>query len=77
MSEFGVCRTCAHYGCCDDLHACDGSRWVDAYGECAQCGRRVLLEDAEFWDVEGHVFCSEGCYLAWCAENGLDPEEGE
>ena len=76
MSKFGVCRTCAHYGCCDDLHYCGGSCWVDAYGECAQCGRGVLAEDAEFSDDDGHVFCCEECYLDWCADNGLDPCEG-
>lgn len=76
MSKFGRCDTCAHDGCCDNLHYCGGGAWVDAYVDCAQCGRSVHREDAEFFDKDGHVFCSEECYLNWLADNGIDDEGG-
>jgi len=25
-----TCDTCAHYGCCADLHNCGGMRWEEA-----------------------------------------------
>ena len=72
----GKCETCEHYGCCDNLHHCGGGAWVDAYVDCAQCGHSVLREDAEFFDKDGHVFCSEECLDQWLDENGIDDDEG-
>ena len=71
------CGDCIHYGCCDGLPYCGGSAWAPAYGECAQCGGRVHLDDVE-WETEDgkHYFCSEGCLNTWLDENG-DDEEGE
>ena len=74
MRRRDTCSTCAHYGCCDDLHYCGGLRWTDAYGECSQCGHSVLLEDVEFEGEDGEVFCCEECYDNWMADNGDDDE---
>ena len=74
-SRVGKCATCAHWGCCDGLHYCGGGAWVDAYGECAQCGCGVFLEDVEYEGEDGEVFCCEDCYDNWMAENG-DNDEG-
>ena len=70
------CGTCAYDGCCDGLPYCGGSRWVDAYGECAQCGCRVLREDVEYEGKNGEILCSQDCYDNWMADNA-DNDEGE
>ena len=70
------CDTCIHDGCCDGLPYCGGLRWVDAYVDCAQCGHSILREDAEFFDKDENVFCSEECLDRWLDENGIDDDEG-
>ena len=71
MSKPGRCDTCAHDGCCE--HYCGGAYWSDAYGECTQCGREVLLEMADVTHGD-HVFCCLECYDNWAAENDIDDE---
>lgn len=69
-----TCATCAHDGCCEGLPHCGGTYWDPAFGECAQCGREVLLEDAEFADDDGHIFCSEECMNEWAADDAEEEE---
>lgn len=57
MSE--TCATCAHNGCCSDLHHCGGSRWEDAEREGDDAERDAYedwpdeydkwLHDSEVW----------------------------
>lgn len=54
-----TCSTCIHDGQCDGLPNCGGSCWQNAYGECANCGARVHLEEA-FEDC-GEIYCSKEC----------------
>lgn len=64
------CHDCIHNGQCDGLPRCGGSCWEPAYGECAQCGGLVNLDDAEFSTEDGEVFCSEECMKKYVGEEG-------
>ena len=72
-----TCATCVHDGCCDGLPNCGGTCWQNAYGECAQCGNPVRLDDVEWQSEDGSIFCSESCLGAWEVERGEDGDEDE
>lgn len=71
----GSCSTCRHNGSCDDLHYCGGTCWESMYAECAQCGKRIVAEDAEFSDEDGNVWCSEECVEKWEKKNEEESED--
>ncbi len=66
------CSDCLHNGCCDDY--CGGSRWQNAYAECGECGKTILVEDCEF-SLNGEYFCSDACYLEWMDEHDCEEDE--
>lgn len=70
-----TCSSCIYDGCCEGLPYCGGSSWSPAYGECAQCGGTVRLDDVE-WETEDgeHYFCSEECMDKWLEENSEEEE---
>ena len=70
------CGDCIHDGCCDGLPSCGGLYWRSKWGECAQCGGRVLLEDCEWRSEDGeHIFCSEKCLREWENDNREEDED--
>ena len=70
-----TCLTCIHDGCCEGLPHCGGTRWQNAYGECANCGARVPLEMAH--EDGDEIFCCEECAVQYRADNEEEDEDGE
>ena len=61
--------TCVHNGCCDGLPYCGGSAWVNAYVQCAGCGREMHYENAV--ELNGRDYCED------CAANVEEEAEEE